>query len=189
MRKVIVPVLFVAIVSLMVAAVPAQGQGGTAFTRLRSFEEVPSIASPGGGHFEGAVNDDGTEVEYVLDYDNLEGQVTQAHIHLAQRGVNGGIMVFLCSNLGNGPEGTPVCPVGGGTVSGSFGAEDIIGPVAQSVAPGEMFTLLRAIRAGFAYVNVHTTLFPAGEIRGQLQFRGRQGGGGGNESAVDAGSN
>lgn len=183
MRKVSVPVLFVAVVCLIAVAAPVQAQGGTASTRLRSFEEVPSIASPGGGHFEGIVNDDGTEVEYVLNYSRLEGQVTQAHIHLAQRGVNGGIMVFLCSNLGNGPEGTPPCPAGGGTVSGAFGPEDIIGPATQGVAPGELFTLLRAIRAGYAYVNVHTNLFPAGEIRGQLQFRGRQGGGGGNESA------
>lgn len=186
MRKLSMLVLLAVVVALVAGSVPvqAQGGGGTMSTRLRSFEEVPSIASPGSGRFEATINEEGTEVEYELTYSHLEGQVTQAHIHIAQRGVNGGIMVFLCSNLGNGPAGTPACPAGGGTVTGSFDAADIIGPSSQGVAPGELHTLLRAARAGFAYANVHTNLFPAGEIRGQLQFRGG-GGGGGSESTVE----
>lgn len=178
MRKVSVPVLFVIVVSLLAVAAPVFAQGGgTIATRLRSFEEVPSIASPGSGRFEATVSEDGESVAYELTYANLEGQVTQAHIHIAQRGVNGGIMVFLCSNLGNGPAGTPACPTGGGTVTGSFDASDIIGPTSQGVAPGELFTLLRSTRAGFAYANVHTNLFPSGEIRGQLVFRAASGDG------------
>jgi CHRD domain len=187
MRKLSMLVLLAVVVSLIAVSAPVQAQGGTMSTRLRSFEEVPSIASPGSGRFEATVNEAGTEVEYELTYSHLEGQVTQAHIHIAQRGVNGGIMVFLCSNLGNGPAGTPACPAGGGTVTGTFDAADIIGPAAQGVAPGELHTLLRAVRAGVAYANVHTNLFPAGEIRGQVQFRGS--GSGGSESAVESGSN
>ena len=183
MRKVSVPVLFAIVVCLLAVAAPAFAQGGgTMSTRLRGFEEVPSIASPGGGRFEATVGEDGESVAYELSYSHLEGQVTQAHIHIAQRGVNGGIMVFLCSNLGNGPAGTPACPAGGGTVTGTFDASDIIGPASQGVAPGELFTLLRAIRAGFAYANVHTNLFPSGEIRGQVVFRS---GDSGSESAVE----
>ncbi|HSG38091.1 MAG TPA: CHRD domain-containing protein [Thermoanaerobaculia bacterium] len=187
MRKLRILVLLAVIVSLSATAAPAQAQGGTFITRLRAFEEVPSIASPGNGTFRGTLNEDGTEMEYVLTYARTEGAVTQAHIHLAQRGVNGGIMVFLCSNLGNAPAGTPACPQAGGTVTGSFSAEDIIGPAAQGVAPGELFTLLRASRAGFAYVNVHSTVYPGGEIRGQLQALGAAGGSG--DEAADFGSN
>lgn len=187
MKKLSIPVLLAVIVSLVATAVPAQAQGGTFTTRLRAFEEVPSIASPAGGHFQGTLNEDGTEMSYELTYSHTEGAVTQAHIHLAQRGVNGGIMVFLCSNLGNGPAGTPACPAAGGTVTGTFSAEDIIGPTAQGVAPGELFTLVRAARAGFAYVNVHSTVYPGGELRGQLQGRGSSGGSG--DEATDSGSN
>jgi hypothetical protein len=102
--------------------------------------------------------------------------VTQAHVHFAQRGVNGGIMVFLCSNLGNGPAGTQACPPAGtkdnpAVVTGTFDAADIIGGAnAQGIAPGEFLKVLRAIRAGSAYANVHSDLFPGGEIRGQLLF-------------------
>jgi hypothetical protein len=48
------------------------------------------------------------------------GTVTQAHIHFGKRHVAGGIMVFFCTNLGNGPVGTPTCPQNSGTVSGTF---------------------------------------------------------------------
>ena len=43
--------------------------------------------------------------------------------------------------------------------------------MAQGIAAGEFFSLVRALRAGFAYANVHTDVFPGGEIRGQLQFK------------------
>jgi len=38
------------------------------------------------------------------------------------------------------------------------------------VTPGDLNAVLRGIRVGVVYVNVHTTSFPGGEIRGQLQF-------------------
>ena len=44
----------------------------------------------------------------------------------------------------------------------------MIGPSGQGIAPGEYAELLRAIRAGATYANVHTTKYPAGEIRAQL---------------------
>jgi hypothetical protein len=45
----------------------------------------------------------------------------------------------------------------------------VIGPAGQGVAAGEFAEVLQAIRAGAAYANVHTTNFPAGEIRGQVE--------------------
>jgi hypothetical protein len=35
--------------------------------------------------------------------------------------------------------------------------------------------VLKAMRAGVAYANVHTGAFPGGEIRGQIGGRGRSG--------------
>jgi hypothetical protein len=48
-------------------------------------------------------------------------------------------------------------------------AADVIGPVPQGVNPGEFDKLVQAIEAGKAYVNVHSSRFPNGEIRGQIK--------------------
>jgi CHRD domain len=176
MRKVSIPVLLLAILVLTIAAVPAEAQGNNRrfTTNLRGFEEVPAISTLGRGRFEATVSEDGTEMDYSLVYSNLTGNVLQAHIHFAQEGVNGGIMVFLCSNLGNGPAGTPACPAPGTEVEGTIVAADVIsGAASQGIPPGQLGPVLRAIRGGVAYVNVHTNVYPGGEIRGQLDFRGR----------------
>ena len=166
--------LWTAALFLAGAVIPLNAQpqvGGTATTRLRAFDEVPAVSSNGVGHFDIDIAADGSEASWELDYSFLRGSVLQAHIHFAQKGVNGGIMVFLCSNLGNGPAGTQACPPDPAEISGSFTAADMVGgAAAQGIAPGELHELLRAIRAGIAYVNVHTDLFPGGEIRGQLKF-------------------
>jgi hypothetical protein len=81
--------------------------------------------------------------------------------------VNGGISVFLCSNLGNGPAGTQPCPPSG-TVTGTIRPVDVIGPTGQGIAPGEFAELVTALRDGVAYANVHSNVWPGGEIRGQL---------------------
>jgi hypothetical protein len=44
----------------------------------------------------------------------------------------------------------------------------VIGPDAQGIAPGEFAELVRAMRAGVTYANVHTTTHGGGEIRGQI---------------------
>jgi hypothetical protein len=144
--------------------------GGTATARLRGFDEVPAISSSGGGRFDATISADGSHVDWELSYFNLEGNVAQAHIHFAQKGVNGGIVVFLCTNLGNSP-GAQACPPSPGAVSGSFTFADVgTGANAQGIGPFEMPSLLRAIRAGIAYANVHSDKWPGGEIRGQLTF-------------------
>jgi len=99
----------------------------------------------------------------------MEGTVTQAHIHLGQKSVNGGISVFLCSNLPAPPPGTPACPPAPATVTATIEPSDVIGPAGQGIAAGELNELLRAMRAGVTCANVHTTLFPGGEIRGQVR--------------------
>jgi CHRD domain len=53
-------------------------------------------------------------------------------------------------------------------VSGTIVAANVIGPSDQGIAAGEIAELIAAIRAGRAYVNVHTTAFPGGELRGQI---------------------
>ncbi|HEX4959387.1 MAG TPA: CHRD domain-containing protein [Thermoanaerobaculia bacterium] len=170
MRKVKVPMLLAALSLLaLVAVVQAQNVRGTAIAHLKSYEEVPALSTPGSGDFVASINAAGTEINYQLRYSNLQGKVTQSHLHIGQKGVSGAIMIFLCSNLGNGPAGTQPCPQEG-TISGTIHMENVTGGAAQGIAPGELFEVVQAIRGGVVYANVHSDLFPAGEIRGQLQF-------------------
>jgi hypothetical protein len=152
-----------------VAAGAVAGDRGRDFeTHLTGFEEVPSVSTIAGAEVRAKVNRAGTELRYRLRYRNLEGGVQQSHIHLGQEAVNGGISVFLCSNLGNGPAGTPACPPAPATVTGTLDAADVVGPAAQGIAAGEFAELVRAMRAGVTYANVHSDKFPGGEIRGQF---------------------
>jgi hypothetical protein len=122
------------------------------------------------------IGDGDISITYTLSYSGLEGDIRQAHIHFAQRGVNGGIVVFLCQTTFN-PDPTghaPTCPQSG-TVTGTLTAANMTGgALAQGIAPGEFGELVRAIRAGVTYANVHSagtgvpTNFAAGEIRGQI---------------------
>ncbi len=138
------------------------------FASLNGFQEVPAVVSSGRGSFRARVRSDRTEIHYRLRYGRLEGEVTQAHIHIGQRGVNGGIAVVLCSNEVDSPA--QACPIGEGEISGTILAADILPISEQGVQGDEMVDLLRAIRAGAAYVNVHSDLFPDGEIRGQIRW-------------------
>jgi CHRD domain len=64
--------------------------------RLVGFQEVPTVSTEARGQFRAKINKDKTEIQFDLNYAGLEGTVTQGHIHFAQRGVNGGISVWLC---------------------------------------------------------------------------------------------
>jgi hypothetical protein len=135
---------------------------------LTGFEEVMPVSTTGKGQLRLLVYPDDTTITYELSYSDLQADATQAHIHFGQLSVNGGISVFLCSNLGNGPAGTQACPLRSGTVSGVLTAASVLGPDAQGIAPGEIDALVEALRAQLTYVNVHSTRWPGGEIRGQI---------------------
>jgi hypothetical protein len=156
----------------MLAAAPlASAQAGARFgASLIGYEETPStISTTGNGRFDARISPDGSEIAYELSYDALEGDVQQAHIHFGQRGLTGGIVLFLCTNLGNGPAGTQPCPgPRSGSVSGTLTATDVVASAAaQGIEAGNLAEVIQAIRAGAAYVNVHSTKWPSGEIRNQ----------------------
>ena len=145
---------------------------------LTGFNEVPTLSSPASADFDARINKDETEINYKLTYKGFRTNVTQAHLHLGKRAVNGGVMVFLCSNVG-GPAGTPACPndanddgTFSGTVTGTLTAASVVGPAAQGIAAGEFAEVIAAIRANAAYANVHSTQFPGGEVRDQVKAFG-----------------
>src|SRR5438270_182571 len=135
---------------------------------LSGFSEVPPKATGGNGTFKAKASNDA--IDFTLTYSGLTTPAFMAHFHFAQRGVNGGIFVWLCGNPGT-PAHKP-CPPGNTsqpqTVTGRITAADIQAVPDQNVSAMDMATALRIIEAGDAYVNVHTSKFPAGEIRGQV---------------------
>jgi hypothetical protein len=173
-RRGVIAALAVGVAALGIAAFALAGGSGAGFNHLKAtmsgYQEVPSVSSTGTADFTADVSQDGSSIAWQLTYSGLEGDVRQSHIHFGQRSVNGGISVFLCTNLGNGPAGTQACPgPHSGTISGTFTATDVTAAAAaQGIGAGEYDELVRAIDAGKTYANVHTTTWPGGEIRAQL---------------------
>jgi CHRD domain-containing protein len=140
---------------------------------LNGYNEVvggPGAASTGSistrarGTFRATLRSNPARLVFTLTYSGMEGgTVTAAHPHFAQNHVGGGVFTHLCG----GPE--PACPTPGGTVQGVITASDIVGPIDQGVEAGAFGEFVRALRAGAVYVNVHSTNFPEGEIRGQVR--------------------
>ena len=157
----------------VVVAVAAFILGGLAIagSNTRSFkasldgyhETSLSLSTAGTGSFRARLNHN-DELTYELQYSGLEGgNVLFAHVHLGQKGTTGGVMFFLC-----GGGGQAACPASPATVTGTVTAANIIGPNGQGVAPGEFEEAIEAMRNGSAYANVHTTVYPSGEVRGQI---------------------
>ena len=62
---------------------------------LTGYEEVPAVSTEAGAVFKARISRDESEITYELTYSNLEGNVTQSHIHFGQQGVNGSIEIWL----------------------------------------------------------------------------------------------
>lgn len=162
-KSLVVSSMILSLLVFTVTWVSADG-GNTVRARLIGYEETPlSLSTTGRGDFRARIDAAAQTITYRLSYSNLEGASTlAAHIHLGQRRTTGGVSAFLC---GGGDK--PACPATAGTVTGVIDAADVIGPAAQGIAAGEFDELVRAIRSGATYTNVHTNLRPSGEIRGQ----------------------
>ena len=160
------------------------GRSSSVSTNLTGYQETPAtINSSGSGEFAAKISADGTEIQYVLRYRDLSTNVLQSHIHFGRPALTGGIVLFLCTNL-NPPAGVPTppacpqAPVGGGTqtVAGTLTAANMLvpnlssNPPSQGIDPGAagFAEVVKAIRNGAAYANVHTSKVPSGEIRGAL---------------------
>ena len=173
MRRLVVSIAVIALVS---ASAVVMGQGFKKISELLTgYQEVPSVSTTASGTFNARISNDESQIEWELSYSDLEGAIQQAHIHIGNKGVNGGITVFLCTNLGNGPAGIQPCPAPPATISGTILAADVSPNIpataaarTQGLNTGEIDELIKAIRAGATYVNVHSTTWPGGEIRSQI---------------------
>lgn len=107
-------------------------------------QESPPNPSPGVGNGTFVLNNAGTQLSYNISYAGLVGARSAQHIHKAAVGANGGIVFGL-----TGATGT-----NSGTI---IGAQS--GLTAAQVAD---------LMAQLWYVNIHTNVYPGGEIRGQI---------------------
>jgi hypothetical protein len=149
--------------ALVVAAPAVIGDSDQVFrASLNGYLEVPSISTTARGSFSAEVK--GSTIRYKLTFSDLGSNSLFAHIHFARPDVNGGVAAFLC---GGGDK--PACPVRGGTVRGVIDPTDVIGPGGQGIAGGEFAELVRAMRNGATYANVHSVNYTGGEIRGNIR--------------------
>ena len=137
--------------------------------RMVGFQEVAAIFSRGQGMLQLDLDKKARTITFKETFSGLSSPVTQSHIHFGKIHVVGGITVFFCTNLNNGPPGTQTCPAGGGTVSGTIMAGNVLPIAAQGMPAGDFDALVELIETQSAYANVHTNNFPAGEIRGQIR--------------------
>jgi hypothetical protein len=142
-------------------------------THLTGAEEVPERDCPGQGQAIFQLSKDGTELKYRLIASNINN-VVAAHIHIGAAGINGPVVLFLFGTA----------PPAGGSQDGVLGegtatAANLVGPLTGQ----PLSALVTNMRAGNAYVNVHTNDgiaptnagcgdFPGGEIRGQITTAG-----------------
>jgi len=169
--------LILAAIVLMVVAIPnrfnARADHDDTISyraRLSGFGEVPPKLVDGTGTFKGTLSADKMSITWTVSWTGLTGPAQAAHIHFGQPQNTGNVVVFFC-----GGGGRPACPDGpdhSGTVSGTWTAADILAVPAQNVSAGDFAGFLRILNAKLGYANVHTTLFPAGEIRGQVSVHG-----------------
>ena len=168
MRKLVV---FLVVLSVMSVLTVVMAQNFKTIKEvLTGYEETPSaVSTSGNGIFNARISNDEAQIDWELSYSDLEGAVQQAHIHFGQKSVTGPISVFLCTNLGNGPAGTQPCPAPPATISDTITAADVTNLANErGISAGELNELINAIRAEATYVNIHSTRWPGGEIRSQI---------------------
>ena len=122
---------------------------------LSGTNEVPAVNTIATGS--ATISIQGAQIVYQVDVQDIEN-VLVSHIHIAPEGENGPVRLNLC-----GTDDTPGCStIDTGTLVSDSNA-------VTTGTPAITFdSLVSAIRAGNAYVNVHTTANPGGEIRGQI---------------------
>ena len=128
--------------------------------------ESPPNASPGTTLV--TIDLSGTNLIVDLPFRDLDGSTTAAHIH-------------CCTSTaftGSAPVAVPFQDFPTGVHAGTFSGDIPLGDAASydpafvsahgGTVQGAASALVDAINANEAYVNIHTTLFPEGEIRGWL---------------------
>jgi hypothetical protein len=143
----------VVLVASLIGVVLAAGAAGTvggrplSATPLTGAQEVPGPGDPdASGTAAVELNQGQATVCFTVTWANIDGTVTAGHIHRGAAGVAGPIVVPL--------------------FSGSFSGTDAASGCVENVDVG-LIKEIRQKQSAF-YVNVHSSVFPNGAVRGQL---------------------
>lgn len=162
MRRLLILVSALLILVFSFATVAAQPANRNFIAPLSGAEEVPPADTKARGLAQFQLSKDGSEISYKVIVANIEN-VTMAHIHLAPAGANGPVVAWLY------PDGPPPQLIPGRTngilATGVITDADLVGPLDGAT----LEDLITEMRAGNTYVNVHTSQFPPGEVRGQIR--------------------
>ncbi len=151
----------IAVLGTILSFVPQIGASALTFnfeSTLEGAQEVPPRVTPASGQATGTLTGDfglnNFVFSYTITYADLLAPAVAGHIHNAPFGVNGGIVHFL--------DESPFNFVGttAGTIIGEWRFNDSPRPLTE--------TLAKALIDGDTYFNIHTSVFPGGEIRGQI---------------------
>lgn len=162
--KFLTTTLLAAILSMLVATTtmttPIGAQEGNEFSaNLSGEDEVPPTESSANGTAKFQVNDDDTQLSYLIEISGLK-QVDQAHIHSGPAGENGEVVVTLAEDEAAEDQDNPEIELSGNITEGDL----------QGDLEGKQISdLLSLINNGSAYVKVHTPAYPDGAIRGQVE--------------------
>jgi hypothetical protein len=156
-HRLVLPVFLVlAFVSL------AGAQTATFQATLDGKQQSPPIDTTASGTATFTLSADGMSLSYTLSVADTEN-ITMAHIHIAAAGQNGPVAAWLYPSQPHAE--TKPGKFTGVLATGTITAADLAGPLqGKTIAD-----LVADIKAGNAYVNVHTTAHAGGEIRGQIQ--------------------
>lgn len=172
--------MFVSVANAKDKSKDDKGPGVLLHADLIGLREVPAVSTQAKGQFKATIINEAA-IDYELTYSGLESNVTQAHIHIGQKFVAGGITLWLCQTATNKDPTNlaPQCPQSG-TVKGLLTEKNIVGPAAQGITGGvtggtlaEFAEILKLMRGGFTYANVHSAVSGSGEIRGQIKVNGK----------------
>ena len=135
---------------------------GTFIAAMTGTQQTDPVETDATGGAVCSLLEGGDELEFSLLVNAIE-DVDQAHIHLGEVGEDGPVVAWLYPEPGaEEPELLE------GRADGVLATETITDDDVEDEAGGSVATLVEEIRDGNAYVNVHTTAYPDGEIRGQL---------------------
>ncbi|MBI5008292.1 MAG: CHRD domain-containing protein [Bacteroidia bacterium] len=128
---------------------------------LTGDQEVPPRDTQATGEAVFQLSKDGLSLSYKIIVANLDN-LTMSHIHVANEGFNGPVVAWLYPP-------SPPAVLKPNTTNGIL-QEGVLTKVnlSGSLAGKELSDLLALMTAHRTYVNVHTTKYPGGEIRGQI---------------------
>jgi hypothetical protein len=145
------------VAALVLGAAAASAQVVVATATLGSGDETPILLSGAAGTAEVAVDTVAKEFAITLRIFNIPTTTTAGHIHVGAKGIAGPVVIDF--------------PGIGGRL-GDFITTFRVGEAAfrpnPAIGINSIEDVIQALANGNAYVNIHTTTYPAGEIRGQL---------------------